>query len=699
MNSLAKPQYLKRLQRILISNAMIVCCLILFSNHVFANSKINLDHSDPFVISIEPQHQSLIDLDDISASLGEYDVSAMLVYEKGILYLNHSSSVPPGSYLVIIEVANDEGEDLTVYNKRITFYRENWQTGTELTTSASYALDSEQNSEFADEVERLSESALRLQAKRFGQNFHITTQLDAQHRTDGSTLSGENLELPNYYIGIEKPTQYGKLGFAIGNQAIESNGLVFNGFNRRGISASLSDEQGLYAVKAFVMNTDPTISSKRDLLFSNDKDSRSKGVTFDFLPYDSDASQVSLIGGYLDSQSLLSGIGIGINYDVFGEESHAHSYGGKTWFIGTNSHWFEESLSLQIEKAQSQIDIDGFEFGEPEQEDHASRYRLAINSRGLFKEWLEVFELSYWELSLQQQEVGVNYFSMANAGLAGDLQNTQSSLQLSWTEVQVLLNGLKVQNNIDNNESLATQTSKQNQIQISYNPKVEMEDSFWERVGRPSFSVQFGESSREQKKSDALLVGADLDEETLDSKFTATFQQQKFNWSLQHTRNKFINNALSITPDGQILATPRSDSKNNFTSLALSYSPQANWSFSPTLQKSTYDELATGNSQTSVNLGFQASMSFLTDTLVVYLSHNSSKQDSLFAEELLTQTYQNIQSSLSLNWMAKKAINSDPGLNVAFSSIWNESEISSQDAVDSYQLLLKLEVYWAAGEE
>ncbi len=92
-------------------------------------------------------------------------------------------------------------------------------------------------------------------------------------------------------------------------------------------------------------------------------------------------------------------------------------------------------------------------------------------------------------------------------------------------------------------------------------------------------------------------------------------------------------------------------------------------------------------------------MSFLTDTLVVYLSHNSSKQDSLFAEELLTQTYQNIQSSLSLNWMAKKAINSDPGLNVAFSSIWNESEISSQDAVDSYQLLLKLEVYWAAGEE
>ncbi|MGB0494842.1 MAG: hypothetical protein ACPGJI_00695 [Kangiellaceae bacterium] len=681
------------------NDAVLIGCLFLLFTNVHASTKINLDDSAPFKIEIKVEHKSRLNLNDLSASLGDYDISAMLVLDSGSLYFNHSGAVPPGRYTIKIEVLNDDGEFQSIYHKELTFYREAWQTNAELTTTASYALNSKQNDEFVERVNRLSESALRIQAKRLGQNYHLTTRVDLQHRSDGNTLSGEKLEIPNYYVGVEKPTKFGTLGFALGNQAIENNGLVFNSFNRRGISARLNDEQGRYDLKAFVMNTDPSVSSERKFLPQHHTESHSEGLTINFIPFKTEPSQISIQAGYLDARSQLNGIGIKFNNDPFSVETNPLSYGGKTWFIATSSHWFEQSLNLQAEQAQSQIDLDGFGYGEPEQEGDASRYRVTINSRGEFKDWFEAINPLFWEFSIQQQKVGASFYSMANLGLAGDLQTTQSSMQFSWSQVQLTVNALKVRNNIENNENLSTQNSTQNQFQVSYIPNVEVEKSIWKTIGRPTLSVQLGKSKRNQDLSDALILGADINDETLDSKFSTAFQHDDFNWSLQHSRNKYINRALSITPEGVMLAPSRSNTKNQFTSLALTYRPQTAWSFSPTLQRSNYKEHSSGNSQTSFNLGFQANMSFLTNRLVVYLNHNSLKQDSLFAEELLMQTYQTKQSSVSLNWLAKKAEGNNPGLKVAFNATWNEREISLQDAVDNYQLLLKFEVYWSGGVE
>jgi len=226
-----------------------------------------------------------------------------------------------------------------------------------------------------------------------------------------------------------------------------------------------------------------------------------------------------------------------------------------------------------------------------------------------------------------------------------------------------------------------------------------MEKSIWEIIGRPAFALQLSETNRIQDIEDALLLGTDIDDSTRESSLSVAFQREKLSWSVQHTRNEFSNSALSETPGGVILALPRSSTNNQFTSLMINYNPTEKLSISPTLQKSNYEELDTQNSQSSLNLGLQASMSFLEDTLKVHLSHNSSKQDSLFGAELLTQSYLGKQSSITLSWLAKQAKNHDPGLQISFNSIWNKVKASSQEVDDNYQLQLNLEFYWAAGEE
>ncbi|MBV1909886.1 MAG: hypothetical protein KUG78_11230 [Kangiellaceae bacterium] len=688
-----------KLERSTFNTTIVLCFIALVSQGVTAETKIDLDNTSPFKYPVAAQYQELADLGDISATLGDYDISAMLTYDGEFIYINNLSAIPPGSYLTTIRVEDEDGKISILFNHRLAFYRERWQTSSELTATGGVTLNSKQNNEFIERVNRLSESALRLQAKQLGKNIHITTRIDIQHRSDSNTLSGEKLEIPDFYIGIEKPTDLGKLGLALGNQAIGSNGLVFNGFQRRGVSARLNDEQGRYSFKAFATSTDSSVSSKSDSIFSNHKDSRSSGVTVDFLPYEATGTRISLLGGYLDSRSQLTGTGIEINSDLLDVESDSLSYGGKTWFVATNAHWFEESLSLQLEQAQSRIDSDGFDFGEPAQEDKASRYRVALNSNGKFKQWLKLLDPTFWELSFQQQEVGADFYSMANIGLASNLQSRQSSIQLSWTEIQILLSSLEIKNNIDKIERLPLQTSRQNQMQINFSPDISLENSLWGTIGRPRFSVQLNETNRNQNLSDASLFGMDIDDTTIDSKFSASFQRKKLSWSLQHSRNKYVNDAISETLDGLLLAAPRSNTNNYFTSLTLSYNPSENWSFAPTFQKSKFKELETMNWQTSVNLGFQASMSFLTDTLVVYLNHNSSKQNNLFAEELLMQSYQNRQSSMSLNWLARKAESHNPGLKVSFNSVWSESKATLQETVDNHQLTLNFEVYWAAGVE
>jgi ribonucleotide reductase beta subunit family protein with ferritin-like domain len=92
-------------------------------------------------------------------------------------------------------------------------------------------------------------------------------------------------------------------------------------------------------------------------------------------------------------------------------------------------------------------------------------------------------------------------------------------------------------------------------------------------------------------------------------------------------------------------------------------------------------------------------LSLFKQRLNVFFNHNYSQQENEFGGAALDQKYTSQQSLLAINWLAIEAKKRNAGLKVSFKSTWNEQKISFQQDQDGYQILLGLEMYWAAGAQ
>jgi len=664
--------------------------------HKPINKHVNLDESDTLAIPLNPAGVEALSQGEVLAVLGDYDVSSLLSYENGTLFIHHNGALDAGRYTLRVTVEN-ENSHRVLAQQNLLFYRSNWRTDTQFTNSSSYELNSEQNDGFSENIRRLNELALRSQAQLQSKHFGILTRLDIQHRSDANTLSGEKLEIPNFLVNVEKSMRFGDLGLALGNQLIEKNNLVFNGFNRRGVSTSITGADNRYSLSTFYINTDPEVSANDNVLIASDKEERSNGALAEFSVLKSHPEKLRVSAGYIDGQSVLNGIGLSYA-DGFLEGEDQTSYGGQSWFVSVESLLFNHALNLELERAGSNIDIDGFGVGEQKQSDKAHKYALQLNSQGVFQNTLSFTGLQQWNITAQRQKVGANFYSMANIGLAGDLETTQTAFNGAWSQIQLTLSLLDVSNNVDDSEDRATQRTKQSQVYVSYSPQINNEDSLWLLVGQPQFSFQYGLTNRDQDIDDALLVGYDINDETQDYQLSASFQKGSVSWGLQYGDTQFTNDAALETPDGFLLFSTSPSTKNRFVSVNLQYSPSARFSISPTLQRSHYQEQNSPNDQVDLNFGLQANTSFLNDRLQVYVNHNLAKQESRFGEAP-QQRYQSEQSSLAVNWLAKEAKQQNAGIKLSLSGTWNQQTSSFFDSQDGYQILIGFEMYWAGGSQ
>jgi hypothetical protein len=683
---------LRKLQY-LMSLAMCFYCSFALAQ---TNIQLSLLQTEPFRVPIDSESYRALNSGQLRAFLGKYDVTSLLSYDDSAIYLHHSGAVEAGRYIFVVELVTPE-KTVELNRSTLTFYQPKWSGASQLTSSGSYELNSDQNDSFSQNIQRLSESALRMQAQRLGKHFDTKLAVDVQQRSDANTLSGERLEIPNFLISVEQQSKIGNLGFAIGNQLFEQNSLVFNGFNRRGLSAKLESDQDRYKLNTFIINTDPEVSSKDNVLIAGAKSERSAGATFDFSPFKQEPERLKLASGYIDGRSELQGIGL--SYGLDSVENASVSYGGATWFIAATSQWLEQSLTVEFEQARSSVDSDGFGIGEAEQSDTANRYRLLVNSQGPLGEIFTPLNMQQWQVSLLKQKVGPDFYSFANLGLPGDLDTEQGGVQLSWNEVQLSIDAQKINTNVDDDAARPTQTSRHSQLALYYTPNIPSSEGFLKLFGSPSINIQYGQTLREQDIQDAALVGYDVDDKTTDIQLSAQFQKDALNWSVQWGKTDYTNSALTQTPEGLLLFASNPSTVNTFTSLGLNINPLPNVSISPTLQQSKYEDLDQGTRQNALNVGLQTNLSLFKQRLNVFFNHNYSQQENEFGGAALDQKYTSQQSSLAINWLAIEAKKRNAGLKVSFRSTWNEQKISFQQDQDGYQILLGLEMYWAAGAQ
>ncbi len=684
-------------QKKFINTALLFISFIIMTNSVSADIKVNIGQQEPIHFPYGQINLAAIQTGQLHANLGAYDVTSLIAYDESGFSFQFGGAVGVGTYLLRISLTMPDGETYLLVEDSLTFVNRVRDAGIELRSNTSYRVDESEEEDFSHSVNRLTESALRLQARRLGEKTELYSSADLQHRTDDNTLSGEKLEIANFNIGFVRKTALGNIGLAIGNQTIEQQGLVFNGFNRRGISTQIQSNEGHYRVKTFLINSDPGISSKEDVILASDKNKQSAGATLDVEVFREQPGRLRISSGYIDGKSELRGIGFGFSSDFSLDTPTPIAYGGKTWHVSANSAWWNQSLILQAEQAQSNFDSDGFDIGEESKNDKASRYSVTLSGQGRLSSLLKPLHVNNWRLNWQQQTVGDNFFSLANLGLPGDLSTSQTALQLAWNRVQLTTEYTRTKNNIDDREGLPSQTTSQTQLSANYSPLNPNEYVLWRALGRPSFSFRLSKSQREQSREHALLAGYDLDDSTNEYQFSASFQKEKLNWSIQHALTRYTNHATALQSDGFTIFEPGPDTINRFTALGVNFSPTQNISLYPSLQWSNYDEHQSSTEQDSLNAGLNANVRMFRDKLSMNINYNQAEQTSKFSSSLPGQEFKSQQASAIVDWQVITSKGLNPGLKVSLRHTWSQQKVSLQQAQDNYQITLGMELYWTQG--
>ncbi len=678
---------------------VVLLSLMLLSNTSLALQGLDLAQAENLEVALINVDESQLEQSTLRAILGQYDISALLSREKNLVRIQSPSALEPGRYPLQIFLVEPSGNQILVYEDKLDIYRASWQKGIHLRTKATQRIDESAKEDFSHTVDLLSESALQSQARFSGRNTAFHSAIQAQHRSDSQTQSGKKLELAHFKVGANKKTAVGNLGFSLGNQTIQRQGLVFNGFDRRGLSTSLESESGRYQLNTFYINSDPALAVDEQLL-PTDKQQRSYGSTLDFSVFKEHPERLRLSSGFIKGQT--KNLGTGIIYLADLNEDNAPTLGGSTWHLAADSRWLENALHLHAQKAHSQFDSDGIGVGEDKQKDEATRFLVNVNSQGSLKDALAPLKVKQWNVSWQSQHVGEHYYSLANISLPRDVRIDQSMLNVGWTRFSLLLGQTRSSNNLDAQPDQAKQESTKSQVQLQYTPLLQQSNPFWRAIGQPSLSLSAAKTNRNQRDSDVNLVGYHLDDTTHENHITATFQRQKLNWSLQHGVVRFENAAAAFSDPLLGVFTPSPDTENRFTSLSLHVQAMKNWTISPVLQWTDYGVKDSRNAQEAFNAGLNLSAQLLKNRLGVHLNYNMNKQDAVYAEGLATQNYQRRQSTLSLNWQAKEAKGQKPGVTLSLNGSWseNENQFNSDPLVknDNYQIVLGVEVFWADGE-
>ena len=335
---------------------------------VNAEIRAKVNQAEPIYIAFAQMDLVAQENVQVSATLGNYDITSLVSYDNTGFYLMLNGGVEAGRYDLHIVMLSADGEHSTLVDEVVRFSEISHHAGFEFRSATTYRVDESDADDFAQSVRRMSESALRLQARRLGKNTTIASSADLQHRSDANTISGEKLEIANFHVGVEHKTGVGNLGFAVGNQRIDQQGIVFNGFNRRGISAHIESDSKSYHAKTFVINTEAEVSAKEDVIIPSEKHEKSVGAIVGVEVFKAHPGRLRMSGGYIDGQSELRGAGLAFSSGFFDESPDPIAYGGKTWHVSADSAWWEQALLLQAELARSRFDSDGFEIGEDELE-------------------------------------------------------------------------------------------------------------------------------------------------------------------------------------------------------------------------------------------------------------------------------------------------------------------------------------------
>lgn len=663
-----------------------------------AAETISLQRGEPLTLRFDAPLAELDHTGNASRAvlLNGYDITAFATLATDTVRITLDSPLQQGDYVVAVQQIDAQGQALLLFERLISLSLiETSASGSLLGNYFHRATESDRE-DFAGTVRSLSEAALRLQASRGSATSSITASADVQYRSDAQTnLNGTEFELPNYLVEAQRTVGSSELTLAVGHQNIGSESLVFHQFHRRGISAGLATGDGSGSFSVFSSSSEPTVSYSDNLVVPGSREERSSGANLRFSPISDKPEALQIFAGYIDGESQL--VGTGINFETGLFETQQTAYGGKTWNVGLASQWRNGALALRAQYAGSDFDADGFDVGEASRSDSAYSVSITLDNRGDFPPGLaQQLGIDQWRIALRSQTVGPDFYSLANITLPGDLSTHALDVELVRGSFRINSGWLTTQNNVDDRADIPDQKLTNAHFNLQYSPVMrEPVAGPWSWLGTPTVGVSLARNTRWQPLEDAMLFGQVLDDETLDYGLRLDFQHQRYQWHAQYSAVDYNNAQRGDSVSGFYLAPPRSDSQNRFATLQVSYRAAAQFSLSPTLQWSRYEERDSNNTQEALNLGLQTSLSLFDNRLTLDVNYASNEQkNATYYDGLFLQRTDAAQFDALVTWRAVTPRGRRPGVNFSLRGNWNLYRSNVQNNNEAYQVLLGIQIDW-----
>ncbi len=540
----------------------------------------------------------------LTLELDGVDVTAMLEMEEDVLIFTPVPPLEPGMHLLRLVEETPEGELLERGSWRFEVRRGNWLREAGARIDADLLLGtqlSRQEQGGGPESIRIQGGA-RLEGVAADAGWRATAAADLYLLPEESNPvpDGKPLEVGEYLVELDR----GEGMLRIGHHDVGANNLILQGFDRRGVSASLPSLSGSVRMIGFAQRSESVVGSD-DPLGIGDSENRTGGLMLSFQPFAEEPDRLFL------SATLLGGTGSRTGYADWGDSAGME---GSAWGAVADARLLNRRLRLRGEYAATSVNFDPSGQNAGREEDYG--YSLLADFTPGSPLVVAGEELA-WGLGLEQQRVGTFFRSLGNPGLPTDRSMRRVFTHLEWGRWQVAAGYGVERDNVNYLSFLPVTNIERSWLDLSHS-------SGWRGrllgvFDRPGLTFSLRRTRQRSGRLPDGYGGRPADAVSSELQFGASFQPERWEWSVHHLRSQVDDRTEAVV-----------GSRSELTTLELNITVGERIQLFPLLQWSSVEHRAADEQIDGMLLGLAADLAMIPErfngTLGVSLNREHSSR-------------------------------------------------------------------------
>ena len=530
----------------------------------------------------------------------------------------------------------------------------------------------------------LTAGAAQFQGVLADADWRITGQADLLHNSQEALMPRSynhgRVDIGRYlFTGAQGP-----VSAAIGHQSVGTDGLIMQGFNRRGVSARLGTQESRISLTGFSLHAQDIIGFHEGLGISS-SDNRVDGVVIGTRPVTPGRDGMAVSATYLSGEGpSQSGVGVG---------GDATSTSGRAGSLVVDGNTLNQRLRLRGEYAVTYYDFDGrgrdtdgdgvIDSNLPGEGDRAYSF-LAVYAP--WRDKTVAGKPLALNIGIESKRLGTYFRSPANPTGIADRELLRGFTSLRWSGLDVQMSHGRETDNVNNQTLLPRIRTYLNSLSVGYAPSLPVQkDSAlpppklaW--YGRPFYNAALLAMDQDVTQAGGSLSTGRL-HATRNLSLSANFAYPMWSWSVGHVLGK--------DDDFTNLA---SDTRSRSTQLSANMRLGQKLTIGPTVQWNNIEDRDNRSRDSkTLNTGLNLGYAF-TQRLSGNLGYNLYRRK--VADDSANTRTQDITGQL--RWTAIQTQGARPGVALSLEGQYSDAgdRVTASNNRSSYQVFLKAAISW-----